>query len=66
MVPKLNNLSYDKNASIPLDQIFEASQETWTQHAHSKTGTKVKRKNIETVRHDVLHEENLNILVETA
>ena len=66
MVPKLNNLTYDKNSSIPLDQIFEPSIETANQHAQSKTGAKVKRKNIETVRHDVLHEENLNILVETA
>lgn len=61
-VPKLNNLNYDKSNKIPLETIFEPEEENTS---NNKMVPKFKRKNIETVRTDVLHENNLNYAVET-
>lgn len=69
MIPTLNKLSYDRSASISLEQVFKEDPEEMRENPtdHSSKGTaapKLKRRKIETVRHDVLHEENLNSLVE--
>lgn len=63
LVPKLNQLNYDKSITVPLTDIFEPTD---TLPSNNKMVPKLKRKNIETVRHDVLHEENLNFVVDSA
>lgn len=63
MVPKLNNMKYDKTAKIPLEDIFETSENQNSSNPN-KLARKFKAKEIGNVRHDVLHEENLNHLVE--
>lgn len=63
MVPHLNKIEYKKEASIPLCQIFEGSNE---QSKNRKLAHKYKRQNIEGIRYDLLHEENLGHLVDVA
>lgn len=64
MVPQLNSLNYDRDSSVPLSQIFDSSQAAMDKVP--KLAHKYKRQSIEGVRHDVLHEENLNTLVDIA
>lgn len=63
MVPHLNRLEYKKENSIPLTVIFDGVNES---SKNRKLAHKYKRQNIEGVRYDLLHEENLNHLVEIA
>lgn len=64
MVPHLNKIEYKKDTSIPLTQIFDGVQVEGSNNR--KLAHKYKRQNIEGVRYDLLHEENLNHLVEVA
>ena len=71
MVPKLINLSYDKNISIPLEQIFECVDISYISPSGSNNNMRYdimrmnrNKKKIEVVRYDVLHEDNMNILVD--
>lgn len=64
MVPQLNGLKYDKDSSLKTSQIFDnipADESKSPKLAH-----KYKRQNIQGVRHDVLHEENLNYITDVA
>ena len=63
MVPHLKKIEYKKEAAIPLNQIFEGHEDT---PKHRKLAHKYKRENIEGIRFDLLHEENLSYLVELA
>lgn len=61
--PELVNLNCDQSKTVPLDEIFEKLDPTL---ATSPACPKVKSRHIENVRLDILHEENLNGLVEIA
>lgn len=64
MIPQLNSVRFSKNETIPLSQIIESYQPDLKTSA--KLAHKYKRSQIETIRHDLLHEENLNYLCEVA
>lgn len=65
MVPDLKTLNHSKAAkTVPLEEIFEAS-ELKTEQQGNKAGPRIRKKHLATVRHDILHEENLNCVVDT-
>ncbi len=67
--PELVNLNVDKSKTVPLEDIFDVIETPVTQASPNHVqghNTKINSKHIDNVRLDILHEENLNGLVEIA
>ena len=64
MVPHLNKIDYKKESSIHIHQVFEGVEIDSSKK--KKIAHKYKKENIESTRYDLLHEENLNSIVEAS
>lgn len=65
LVPDLKSLNHSKAAkTVPVEEIFETS-EFQGEAQTNKAGPKIKKKHLASVRHDILHEENLNCVIDT-
>jgi serine/threonine protein kinase len=65
LIPDLKSLNHSKAANtVPIEEIFEINELAKDQQGN-KAAPKIKKKHLATVRHDILHEENLNCVVDT-
>lgn len=64
MVPKLNRVGFSKEKRVALSQIFESTNPELKPVA--KLAHKFKRTQMQGIRHELLHEENLNYICDIA